>query len=103
MKREYTMEPTQKINLNTASRKHLTGLPGITVDIARRIIAFRRRHGGVIHDWEELLNVNGFPGDRLEEIKARAVLSLPSDQREAVEGEFVHHFPGQRMRRKPVK
>lgn len=97
------MEPTQKIDLNTASKEHLTGLPGITVDIARRIVAFRRRHGGVIHDWEELLNVNGFPGDRLEEIKARAVLGLPSGQKEAVGGGSLLHFPGQRLRRKPAK
>ncbi len=100
------METTQKIDLNTASRKHLTGVPGISVDIARRIVAFRSRHGGMIHDWEELLEVNGFPADRLEEIKARAVLG-PSEQKEAVKeavkGGSLHHFPGQRMRWKPAK
>jgi DNA uptake protein ComE-like DNA-binding protein len=97
------MEPTEKINLNMASSKHLTGLPGITIDVARRIVAFRKRHGGMIHDWEELLNVNGFPGDRIEEIKARAILVLPSGQKEAVEGEFLHHFPGQLAGRKTKK
>ena len=94
------MEATQKIDLNTATAKHLTGLPGIPIDIARRIVAYRTRHGGMIHDWDELLNVNGFPGDRLDEIKARAMLGLPSGRRAASEKGLLHHFPGQQTGRK---
>ncbi|MBZ5521172.1 MAG: helix-hairpin-helix domain-containing protein [Acidobacteriia bacterium] len=97
------MEPTQKVDLNNASMKHLTGLPGIPVNIARRIVAYRKRHGGIIHEWDELLNVNGFPGDRLDEIKARAVLGLPSARKAAVEGPLLHHFPGQKASRKAGK
>ena len=48
------MEPTEKVDLNTASAKHLTVLPGIPVNVAKRIVAFRKRHGGMIHDWDEL-------------------------------------------------
>ncbi|HEV2274089.1 MAG TPA: helix-hairpin-helix domain-containing protein [Acidobacteriaceae bacterium] len=88
------MEP-EKIDLNTATGKHLTELPGIGADVARRIVAYRKRHGGMFHDWEELLNVNGFPGDRLEEIKARAVLRLPSAEK-TVEAASLHHFPGRK-------
>jgi len=97
------MDPTEKIDLNTASANHLTGLPGIAINIARRIVAYRTRHGGTIHDWDELLNVNGFPGDRLEEIKERAVLALPSGRKPAVAGELLHHFPGQLAGRKAGK
>jgi transcriptional accessory protein Tex/SPT6 len=96
------MEATEKVDLNAASSKHLTVLPGIAVDVARRIVAYRKRHGGAIHDWEELLNVNGFPAERLEEIKARAVLRLPSGQKEAVGG-FLRHFPGRGAGRRAGK
>lgn len=94
------MDATEKIDLNTASMKHLTGLPGIPVNVARRIVAYRKRHGGIIHEWDELLNVNGFPGDRLEEIKTRAVLGLPPARKGLEKGELLHHFPGQRARRR---
>jgi|SRR6516225_1522762 hypothetical protein len=98
------MEPTEKIDLNTATTKHLTGLPGIPINVARRIVAYRTRHGGMIHEWDELLNVNGFPGDRLEEIKARAVLGLPSVRKAAIQKSgLLRHFPGQRTGRKRVK
>ena len=89
------MDAIRKTDLNTATAKHLTELPGIPINIARRIVAYRKRHGGVIHTWEELLNVNGFPEQRLDEIKARAVLGLPSRQKEAVRGPLLHHLPGQ--------
>lgn len=97
------MEGIQKIDLNTATMKHLTGLPGIAVNVARKIVAYRNRHGGVIHDWDELLEVNGFPADRLEEIKARATLVLPSSQRQPSERGKLRHFPGQHSERKASK
>lgn len=98
------MEPTEKVDLNTATAKHLTGLPGIPINVARRIVAYRTRHGGMIHDWDELLNINGFPGNRLEEIKARAVLRLPSVRETTIEKSgLLHHFPGQRREGKRVK
>ena len=90
------MEPGEKIDLNAAPIHHLTQLPGIPVNIARRIVAYRKRHGGIIHDWDELLNVKGFPADRLEEIKARATLRLPQKPRAGVARPFLTHFPGQK-------
>ncbi len=92
------MKPLEKVDINTAAGKHLTGLPGVTIDIARRIVAYRKRHGGLIHDWEELLNVNGFPADRMEEIKARAVLG-PAEGKTSTEPSLLHHFPGQQSRK----
>jgi Helix-hairpin-helix motif len=84
-------------------------LPGIPVNVAKRIVAFRKRHGGVIHDWDELLNVNGFPEDRLEEIKGRAVQGLlsgkgkPAKGRVLAKGGVLHHFAGQKARRQKAR
>jgi competence ComEA-like helix-hairpin-helix protein len=71
------METDTRVDLNRASSRELTVLPGIAIDMARKIVAFREHHGGEIHDWEELLRIRGFPADRLEEIRARARLVPP--------------------------
>lgn len=97
------MEAAEKIDLNTATMKHLTELPGIAINVARRIVAYRKRHGGIIHEWEELLNVNGFPADRMEEIKARATLGLPPSRRKPPQREVLHHFPGQQVEKRKQK
>ena len=47
-----------KINVNTASPKELTQLPGIAKNMAYRIVNHRDRHGFFTH-WEEL---NGSEG-----------------------------------------
>jgi hypothetical protein len=62
------------IDLNTAPVTELTQLPGISKDIAYRIVNHRKRHG-FFTAWAELLEVKMFPADRLKEIKARATLS----------------------------
>ncbi len=94
------MEEIRKIDVNSANAKVLTQLPGIGLNLAKKIVAYRRRHGGVIHEWEELLNVTEFPGDRLEQIKARAILQLPAGPPPPTRGGVLHHFPGQPVRRK---
>lgn len=94
------MEETRKIDVNSADAKNLTQLPGIGLNLAKKIVAYRRRHGGVIHDWEELLNVTEFPGDRLDEIKAHAILELPSGRPAPTRTGVLHHFPGQPARKK---
>jgi len=66
------------IDLNTAPVTELTQLPGISKDIAYRIVNHRKRHG-FFTAWAELLEVKTFPADRLEEIKSRATLSCPDD------------------------
>lgn len=72
------MKANRKIDLNDVDARHMTEVPGIGIDLARRIVGWRRKHGGMIHDWEELLNIRGFPIAKLGEIKARATLRLPS-------------------------
>jgi len=52
------------ININTASAKDLTQLPGIAKSLAYRIVARRKRHGYITH-WEEPLQVKDSPEDKL--------------------------------------
>jgi competence ComEA-like helix-hairpin-helix protein len=61
------------INLNTASAKELTQLPGVGKNVAYKIVNRRRRHGYFTH-WEELLEVKEFPERALDELKKRATL-----------------------------
>jgi hypothetical protein len=72
---EYT---NMTIDMNIASVGDLTQLPGISKNIAYRIVNHRKRHG-LFTAWEELLEVKEFPTDRLDEIKSRATLSCPDD------------------------
>jgi competence ComEA-like helix-hairpin-helix protein len=65
------------INLNTASAKELTQLPGVAKNVAHNIVSHRKRHGYFTH-WEELLEVKQFPAEALDRLKARATL-LPID------------------------
>jgi len=64
---------TDIINLNTASAKELTQLPGVAKNVAYNIVSHRKRHGYFTH-WEELLEVKEFPADALDRLKERATL-----------------------------
>ena len=61
------------INLNTASAKELTQLPGVAKNVAYNIVSHRKRHGYFTH-WEEVLEVKGFPEEALDRLKERATL-----------------------------
>jgi competence protein ComEA len=50
--------PDNKVNLNTASVKQLTQLPGVGEKMAARIIEYRQKSGG-FKSAKELLNVRG--------------------------------------------
>src|SRR2546423_14380380 len=92
------MEPM--IDINRASTKQLTQLPGIAKNIAYRIVNHRVRHGYFTH-WEELAEVKDFPMHALEEIKQRATLKIPSENREAVGPRRIKLSHIQRETRKP--
>ncbi|HZQ19366.1 MAG TPA: helix-hairpin-helix domain-containing protein [Terriglobales bacterium] len=64
------------ININTATIKDLTQLPGIAKNVAYRIVNHRKRHGYFTH-WEELLEVKEFRADSLAELKMRATIDPP--------------------------
>lgn len=66
----------ERININTATTKELTQLPGIAKNLAYRIANHRKRHGYFTH-WEELLEVKDFPAESLAEIKQRASIAPP--------------------------
>src|SRR5689334_14000077 len=61
------------INLNTASAKELTQLPGVAKNVAYNIVSHRKRHGYFTH-WQELLEVKEFPAEALNRLKERATL-----------------------------
>ena len=67
-----------KINLNTASTKELSQLPGVAKNIAYRIVRHRSRHG-LFTQWQELLEIKEFPATALDRIKQRATLGPPPD------------------------
>ncbi len=58
------------ININTASLEELKTLPGVGDTIAKRIIEYRKSHGG-FKDVNELLNVKGIGQKRFQKIKEK--------------------------------
>ncbi|MDD3717182.1 MAG: helix-hairpin-helix domain-containing protein [Actinomycetota bacterium] len=63
-----TGEVGRKINLNTADRRSLEGLPGIGPTLADRIIAYREKKGG-FSSVDELKRVSGIGEKKFEEIR----------------------------------
>jgi hypothetical protein len=69
-----------KIDINSAPTSLLTQLPGIGKNIAYNIVNHRTRHG-FFTVWEELAEVKDFPIDKLDEIRGRAELIQPPEER----------------------
>ena len=82
-------------NLNTASAKELTQLPGVAKNVAYNIVRHRKRHGYFTH-WEELLEVKEFPAESLDRLKERATL-LP------IEGVRPEEFGPRRIKPEHVQ
>ncbi len=61
------------LDLNNAERKLLTQLPGVSKDIAYKIVNYRSQHGG-FSDWSDVQNATGFSPARIAILKARAML-----------------------------
>ncbi len=57
-----------RLNINQASVKELTRLPGIGEGLAERIIKYRESHGDFLHP-ESLLSVPGIGKGKYSEIK----------------------------------
>ena len=56
-----------KINVNTATAEELSKLIYIQKDIAERIVNYRNLNGS-INSFNELINIEGFPSERIERI-----------------------------------
>lgn len=63
-----------RIDINSARVGELTQLPGIAKNTAYNIVNQRLRRG-LFTAWEELAEVKGFPVEKLDRIKTRAVLT----------------------------
>ena len=61
------------LDLNNTERKLLTQLPGVTKDVAYKIVNYRKQHGG-FSDWSDVQNAIGFSQARMTVLKERAVL-----------------------------
>jgi len=61
------------MDLNSADRKLLTQLPGVTKDVAYKIVNYRNRHGG-FSNWSDVENAIGFSAARMTVLKGRSFL-----------------------------
>lgn len=64
----YIDENTGKININFASAKELSMIPGIGITTGERIVAYRQKHGMFI-SIDDLCKVSGIGEKTLESIK----------------------------------
>ena len=61
------------MNINTATRNELDGLPGIGPALAQRIIDFREENGN-FKSIEDIQNVKGIGNSKFDEIKDKIVV-----------------------------
>lgn len=61
-------KPIAKINFNTATKKELEALPGISPTLADRLVRYRIYKGGKISSVEELIEVKDIGKKRLEKL-----------------------------------
>jgi DNA uptake protein ComE-like DNA-binding protein len=80
------------LDLNNAERKLLTQLPGVTKDVAYRIVNHRKHHGG-FGDWEDVAQATGFDADRMNTLKARAFLGARPEP-ESHERQVISRWKG---------
>jgi hypothetical protein len=70
----------EKIDINSAPVRILTQLPGVAKNVAYNIVNHRTRHGFFVA-FEELAEVKDFPIEQLDQIRERAVLIQPAENR----------------------
>jgi len=66
-------EPMVLVNINQATAQDLVTVRGIGPAIAERILAFRQEHGP-FKTVDELVNVTGIGGAKLQKIKAQVAV-----------------------------
>lgn len=72
------MSSNSLLDLNNADRRLLTQLPGVTKDVAYKIVNYRKLHGG-FSDWSDVENATAFSAERIAVLKQRAFLGPRPD------------------------
>jgi phosphatidylserine/phosphatidylglycerophosphate/cardiolipin synthase-like enzyme len=62
-------QPTQRVNLNTATQAELDALPGISTKLAKRIIAARQEHP--IKSLDDFAQISGMSAKRLKRLETQ--------------------------------
>ena len=65
----HSIEPASLININMASIKELTSLPGIGRQTAKHIVEYRNSYGG-IHTENDLLKVKGLSKKKIKKLRS---------------------------------
>lgn len=67
--------PSEKnvLDLNSADRKLLTQLPGVSKTVSYKIVNFRAEHGG-FSDWTGVEEATGISGDDMAALRNRAFI-----------------------------
>ena len=68
-----------KLNLNKATVEELAKIPGLTKELAQKIIEYRKNNGGGFVDMEELLDVPGIDNKLLRELKKHLFIEDADD------------------------
>lgn len=71
-------EDQNKVNLNSVSVEKLSKVPGLNMDLARKIIDLREENGEFI-DMEELLSVPGIDNKLLRQLKKHLFIEPVED------------------------
>ena len=86
LRRLNMVRPIDLLDLNDDDRKSLTQLPGVSKDVAYRIVNYRKRHGG-FSDWSDVRTATGLDARQITALKHRAFLGprpAPTHQRRVV-------------------
>jgi len=67
------LHAVDKVNINTATEKEIAKLPGIGPAIAKRIVEYRKAHGG-FKSVDELKKVKGIGDKKFERIKDKVTV-----------------------------
>lgn len=71
-------EDQEKINLNAVSAEELSQVPGLNMDLAKKIVDLREENGEFI-DMEELLSVPGIDNKLLRQLKKHLFIEPVED------------------------
>lgn len=80
------------LDLNNTERKLLTQLPGVTKDVAHKIVNYRKQHGG-FGDWSDVQKALGFSQEHMRMLQQRAILG-PRPEPVAHERQTISRWKG---------